>query len=256
MKNNVREKLALGQKVVGTFFEIGSMTAVECLALTGLDYFIIDCEHGPFDVERALEFVRTAELKNITPFVRVSDISRPAILKMLDIGAQGLIIPCVDNVEQVKKIVEYGKYPPVGRRGFFFTRVAEYGNSADAASIENYLQKCNDTVMLIPQCETVGCLENIEEITTIEGVDGIFVGPYDLTIAMDIPGQFSNPAFLQALDRVNKACKTAGIPLLIYTGNTAAASKYFEQGIDGVAYGTDLAVYIEGFRNILKEIKR
>lgn len=256
MKNNVKEKLAAGQKVMGTFFEIGSMTAVECLAIAGLDYFIIDCEHGPFDVERALEFVRAAELKNITPFVRVSDISRPAILKMLDIGAQGLIIPCVDTVEQVRKIVEYGKYPPAGRRGFFFTRVAEYGNSPAAASIDNYLQACNDTTMLIPQCETIGCLENIEEITAIPGVDGIFIGPYDLSIAMEIPGQFTNPAFQQALDRVKKACKAAGKPLFIYAGSTVASNEYFAQGIEGVALGTDLAVYIDGFRNIMKEIKR
>lgn len=256
MKNIVKEKLAAGQKVIGTFFELGGMPAVECLGIAGLDFLIIDAEHGPFGVESAMEYVRAAELKQITPFVRVSDISRPAILKMLDIGAQGLIIPCVETVEQVRKIVEYGKYPPVGKRGFFFGRVAEYGYSAEATSIESYIQACNATVMLIPQCETLGCLENIEEIAGLDGVDGIFIGPYDLTIAMGIPGQFKHAEFLKAIDRVQQACRVAGKPLFIYTVSAEAASAYFAQGYEGVAFGTDLAIYIEGFRNVLKQIKR
>lgn len=256
MKNAVREKLSAGQKVIGTFFEIGGMPAVECLGIAGLDFLIIDTEHGPFDVESAMEFVRAAELKNIAPFVRVSDISRPAILKMLDIGAQGLIIPCVETVEQVRKIVEFGKYPPVGKRGFFFNRTAEYGYSADAASIENFIRVSNATSMLIPQCETIGCLENIEEIAGLDGVDGIFIGPYDLTIAMGIPGQFQNPEFLKAIERVQKACRVAGKPLFIYTVSAEAASAYFAQGFEGVAFNTDLAIYIDGYRNLLRQIKR
>jgi len=256
MKNIVKEKLAAGQKVIGTFFELGGMPAVECLGIAGLDYLIIDAEHGPFDVESAVEYVRAAELKQITPFVRVSDISRPAILKMLDIGAQGLIIPCVETVEQVRKIVEFGKYPPVGRRGFFFSRVADYGYSEDAASIDHYLKTSNETAMLIPQCETLGCLENIEEIAGMNGVDGIFIGPYDLSISMGIAGQFKNPDFVKAIERIQKACRVAGKPLFIYTVSAEAASAYFERGFEGVAFSTDLAIYIEGFRSALRQIKR
>lgn len=256
MKNAVKEKLAAGKKVIGTFLELGGMPAVECLAISGLDYMIIDCEHGPYDVADAVNFVRAAELKGITPFLRVSDITRPAILKMLDIGAQGLIIPCVETVDQVRQIVEFGKYAPIGKRGFYFNRTADYGYSEDAVTIENLLAVSNDSVMLIPQCETVGCLESIEEIAALEGVDGIFIGPYDLSISMGITGQFQHPDFQQALIRIQKACQAAGIPVFIFAANPDTASAYFARGIEGVAYGTDLAVLIEGYRSVLRQIRR
>ncbi len=101
------------------FFEIGSSIAVESLGIAGLDFLIIDTEHGPFDVESTMEYIRAAELKDLTPFVRVKDRTRSSILKMLDIGAKGLIIPFIKTVEDAEKIVEYGKYFPVGKRGFF-----------------------------------------------------------------------------------------------------------------------------------------
>lgn len=255
MNNTVKQKLSNSEAVLGTFFQMGSTTAMECLGITGLDYTIIDTEHGPFDVESAMEFIRVAELKGITPFVRIKDITRPSILKMLDAGAKGLIIPCVETVEQVRSIVEYGKYSPVGKRGFIYTRVAEYGYSDDASSIDKYMKICNDNTMLIPQCETMGCLENIEEIVSIDGVDGIFVGPYDLSIAMGMPGQFDNPEFKNALSRVHAACRNSNKPIFIYTGSIDAAKSYFEEGYNGVAYNLDTAMYINAFKKAIEDIK-
>ncbi|MEL7606481.1 MAG: aldolase/citrate lyase family protein [Sedimentibacter saalensis] len=255
MNNMVKQKLSNNETVLGTFFQMGSTTAMECLGITGLDYTIIDTEHGPFDVESAMDYIRVAELKNITPFVRIKDITRSSILKMLDAGAKGLIIPCVETVEQVKNIVEYGKYSPVGKRGFIYGRVSEYGNSEDASSIDKYMKICNDNTMLIPQCETIGCLENIEEIVAMDGVDGIFVGPYDLSISMGVPGQFDNPEFKKALKRVLDACRNSSKPILIFTGSIEAAKSYFEEGYNGVAYNLDTAMYINAFRKAIEQIK-
>lgn len=255
MNNIVKQKLSNSEAVLGTFFHMGSTAAMECLGISGLDYVIIDTEHGPFDVESAMEFIRVAELKGITPFARIKDITRSSILKMLDAGAKGLIIPCVETVEQVRNIVEYGKYAPVGKRGFIFSRVAEYGNSIDASSIDNYMRTCNENTMLIPQCETLGCLESIEEIVAIEGVDGIFVGPYDLSIAMNIPGQFDNPDFKKALIRIQEACKNASKPVFIFTGSADAAKSYIKEGYNGIAYNLDTAMYINAFKKAIKDIK-
>ena len=119
MKNLLKEKMIKGEKVVGTFFELGGNTAIECLGLSGLDFLIIDTEHGPFDIESSMDFIRTAELRNITPFARIKDISRTSVLKMLDIGAKGLIVPCVETALEVKNLVEWAKYYPLGKRGFF-----------------------------------------------------------------------------------------------------------------------------------------
>lgn len=255
MKNKLKEKMLSGGKVLGTFFQLGGNTAVECLGISGLDFFIIDTEHGPFDVETSMDFIRTAELRNITPLVRVKDVSRPSILKMLDVGAKGLIVPCVDTVEQVRNLVEWSKYYPMGKRGFFTARPAGYGFEEYAQNLDNYFKVCNDETLLIPQCETMGFLNNIEEIVNIEGVDGIFIGPYDLSIGMGKLAQFNDPEFLQAVARVLKACKDAKKFSFIYTGDNLSAKKYFAQGFDGVAVNFDAAIFINAYRAIIKEIK-
>ena len=194
MKNVLREKMLSGEKTLGTFMELGTATAAECLGLAGLDYLIIDTEHGPFNPQSALDFIRAAKLYNITPLARVQEISRAAILKLLDVGAMGLIIPCVNTVEEAKTIVSYGKYAPVGERGvantagsgFWFEDYASHGMPA-------YFETSNRETLLFPQCETLGCLEHLEEIVILPGIDGIFVGPFDLSTAMGIPGQFDKP---------------------------------------------------------------
>ena len=117
MKNLVKEKMLAGKKTLGTFFETGSTTVAECLGLGGLDYLIIDNEHGPYNPQSTLEFVRAAKLYGMTPFARVSEISREAVLRQLDVGVMGLVIPDVRRVDEVERIVEYGKYLPLGKRG-------------------------------------------------------------------------------------------------------------------------------------------
>ncbi len=255
MKNLVKEKMLNNEKVVGTFFELGGNSAVECLGLSGLDFFIIDTEHGPLDIESSMDFIRTAELRNITPFARIKEISRSSVLKMLDIGAKGLIVPCIETVDQVKKLVEWGKYYPVGKRGFFMARPSGYGYENFAQNVNEYFKICNEETLLIPQCETIGCLENIEEIVNIEGVDGIFVGPYDLSIGMGKPAQFDDPEFINAVDRVIKACKDAGKFSFIYTGDNAVARKYLSDGFDGVAVNMDASIYINAYKSLVKEVK-
>ena len=106
MKNKLKEKLERGERTVGTFFESGSTTIIESIGLTGLDYAIIDTEHGPFEAESVSEYVCAAERRGLTPLARVKEISRAAIMKILDVGAKGIIIPQVKTVEDVKKIVK------------------------------------------------------------------------------------------------------------------------------------------------------
>lgn len=254
MNNKVRQKLMKDEVVLGTFFHMGSAEAIEALGIAQLDYVIIDTEHAPFDTESTAEYIRTAELKGLTPFVRIKDITRPSILKMLDIGAKGLIIPFVKSVEEAHKIVEYGKYAPIGNRGFVFPRVAEYGYSSIAANIEAYMDLCNRNTMLIPQCETVGCLNSIEEIVAIEGIDGIFVGPYDLSIALKIPGQFDNPVFKDALNRILNACNEVNKPAFIFSGSVDDCKSYIEAGFKGIVYNVDVTIFIDCFKKIKNKI--
>ena len=254
MKNAIKEKMRSGEKVLGTFFELGGNTAVECLGLAGLDFFIIDTEHGPFDVESAMNFIRAGELRGISPLVRVKDTTRPSILKMLDIGAMGLIIPCVQTLDEVRRLVEYGKYYPIGQRGFAPARKSGFGFEPFAQEIGAYFEICNRETMIIPQCETRGCLEHIEEVAAVPGIDGIFVGPYDLSVALGKPAQFTDPEIVGAIARILAACKTAGKFSFIYAGNKDSAKKFFADGFDGVAYGMDAIVYINAYKELIQEI--
>lgn len=255
MKNALRDKMKNGEKTIGTFFELGSGTAAECLGLSGLDYIIIDNEHGCFHPQTDLDYIRTAKQYGLTPIVRVQEISRPAILKPLDVGAMGLLIPCVKTVEDAEKIVEYGKYAPIGDRGvapgpgsgYWYEEYAQKG-------LENYFTVSNRETLLIPQCETAECLADLEKIVAIEGIDAIFVGPFDLSTSLGIPGQFDREDFKQSLRHIAEVCHMAGKPCIIYAGSPEDAKEKFAMGYDSVAYGMDSIALIEAFRSIRSKV--
>ena len=228
---------------------------MECRGLSGLDYIIGDTEQGCFHPQSDLEYIRTAKLYGLTPIVRVQEISRPAILKPLDVGAMGLLIPCVKTVEDAEKIVEYGKYAPVGSRGvapgpgsgFWYEEYAQQG-------LENYFEVSNRETLLIPQCETAECLADLEKIVAVEGIDAIFVGPYDLSTSLGIAGQFDRPDFKQSLRHIAEVCHAAGKPCIIYAGSPKDSKDKFAMGYDSVAYGLDSVAFIEAFRNIRSQV--
>lgn len=255
MNNPVREKMLRGEKTLGTFMIIGSGSSAECIGLAGYDYVIIDTEHGPFDPENAIDFIRAAKLYGTTPFVRVPDPSRASILKMLDAGAMGLIIPQINTIEEIRDVVRHGKYKPVGNRGvapsvgtaFWQEDYAQHG-------LAQIFETANRETLLFPQCETIGCLEHIEEIAAVEGIDGIFVGPFDLSVAMGIPLEFDNPGFKAALARILAACKAAGKPSMIYAGTIEDAKTDFAMGFDSVTYNQDAPLLIEMLKSAKAQI--
>lgn len=255
MKNMVKEMIQCGKKALGTFYELGGVAAVECLGIAGLDFLIIDTEHGPYDVESSLQAINAAEKANITPFVRVKDSTRPSVLKMLDAGAKGLIIPCIESVAEVEKLVEYGKYYPVGRRGFAPVISSSFGYADFATETGTYFNACNAETLIIPQCETRGCLDHIEEIASIQGVDGIFVGPYDLSVALGRPADMQNPELMDAISYILSVCKAKHKISMIYAGNVTAAKQKFSQGFDCVACGMDAIGLIEYYKKLVSDVK-
>lgn len=255
MKNIVREKLLRGERTLGTFMELGTATAAECLGLSGLDYCIIDTEHGPFDPLSALEFIRAAKLYGLTPFARVQEISRAAILKLLDVGVMGLIVPCVSTVAEAEDIVRFGKYAPMGERGVANTAGSGFWYEDYAChGLPSYFETSNRETMLIPQCETLGCLNHLEEILAIPGIDGIFVGPFDLSTAMGIPGEFEKPEFKDALRHIQAVCAAAKKPSIIYAATEEKAREGFGMGYNSVTYGMDATMLVNAFQTAISNI--
>lgn len=253
--NELEKKIREGKKVTGTFCHIGGSNVAEILSLSGLDCFVADTEHGPFTEETVADMIRAAALHGGSVLVRPRDGSRAAVLRMLDIGASGLIVPDIHSVEEVRQLVEYSKYYPVGRRGFAFARCAGYGADPRLKSVQEYFDSTNQEAWLIPQCETAGALEHIEEIAAIDGVDGIFVGPYDLSVALGKPAQLKTEEFQAALARILAACKKYQKWSLIYADNRETAEAYFERGFDVVIIGTDTGILLSGCKNLILEEK-
>lgn len=246
MENRVLEKFHAGDKSLGTFTHMLSAPAIEALAYTGLDYVIIDMEHSPIGAEHAAELVGVASGTGLAPFVRVDELSRSPILKMLDVGAAGLIVPQLETVEQARQLVGWAKFAPVGNRGYCPSRDGGWGLDENyAGGMSGYMDWANRNTMLIPQCETAGCLEHIEEIVAIEGVDGIFIGPFDLSIALGIPGRFDDPRHIAAVERVRLACERANKPCIMFCGSAEAAAGYFAQGFTSVTVSLDISILID-----------
>lgn len=254
MKNTVLEKFKKGEKSLGTFNQINSTIAIECLSQTGLDYVVIDTEHTSFNCETAADLIAAAKGSGITPLVRVNDITRCNILHPLDAGAAGLVVPGLRTVEEAKKLVSYAKYFPLGERGFCPTREAGFGYAPQGNySFEEYAKYANSQTLLLPQCETKQCLENIEEIVSMDGIDGIFVGPFDLSIALGKPCQFNDSEVVSGIKKVLDTCKKYGKIAMVFAADSTVAKSRFAEGFDSVTAGLDAGFYIEAFKKLVSE---
>ena len=254
--NKLRDMAANGTPALGTFFSSGNMSMMECLGYTGFDYVIIDTEHGPFDTETMMNLIRAAESVGLVPMVRIADVTHKEIQRAADCGAQGIIVPCLRTLDDFKKCVDLAKYAPVGNRGFIKGRGCGFGNRDWACgSLEEYFSNSNDRLLVMPQCETLEALEQIESIVQIEGLDGIFVGPYDLSTCMGIPGQFNDPGYIAAEKRVLNACKNAGKICYVFTGTESASISQIKNGFDGVAHSIDFNVFTAAYKAISTSIR-
>lgn len=238
----------------GTFFELGGRGAMEALGHTGLDYVIIDTEHGCFSEETTADLILAAERHGLTPLVRIGSTQRPYVLRMLDIGARGLIVPNIRTIDQVRELVDAAKFPPVGRRGFCPNRTSGWGSTEESRDVATYMELCNQSAQLIPQCETRDALENIEEIAALDGVDGIFVGPFDLSVDLGIPLQLDHPVMQEAIGRILAACKASNKRSYIFAGTVEDAVGWARAGFDSVTYGLDASVLANAYRAILSQI--
>lgn len=256
MQNKFKKAVAEKGYAVGTFLGVTTPAILEAISYSGLDYVVIDTEHGTYDMMPMSDMISTASQFGMCPMVRVSDPTHKEIQHALDNGAEGIIVPCLRDIEDFKKVVEYGKFAPIGERGFIKGRGSGFGNEAWASGdLASFMKASNEKVMLLPQCETKEALEHIEEIVNMEGVDGIVMGPFDLSICLGIPGQFDKPEFKAAVDRILAACKAAGKPCLSFNSTVEEARESAAKGFEGVAISIDTIVYADAYRKLVSDIR-
>ena len=256
-ENRVLSNHKLNRPSYGIFAELQSTSSIENMALSGLDFVIIDAEHAPLGTEFINRAIIAADAAGITPFVRIPEISRREVLHALDGGAQGLVIPSVETVDEVRHLVHWAKFAPVGSRGYVPTRDGLWGDDESyAGGGVSYMEEANRHTLLLPQCETMGCLENLEEIVSMDGVDGIFVGPLDLSIALGCPMQMDSPRETEAIEHILKTVHQYNKLAFIYSGDTETALRMTKMGYDAVNIGTDVFVLRAGLQAISKNLNR
>lgn len=206
-KNYMKDKLESGKSVIGTWCVIPSPIVTDIICSSGLDFIIIDAEHGPIGYETAQEMVMVCESRGVSPLMRVGNIDEADILKALDIGIHGIQIPNVDSVADVGQIIQFSKYPPIGNRGFSpFTRAGDYSitNSTTLTKV------ANDNVLVGINVEGEEAINNIDKILSIKELDLVFIGLFDLSKALGIPGQVDDRRVLNYLKDLTKKIIKAG----------------------------------------------
>lgn len=235
--NQLKKALRAGQQQIGLWCTLSSPYGVELLAGSGFDWLLLDTEHSPSDVLNVL-----AQLQAVAPYP-VSAVVRPAwndpvlIKRYLDIGAQTLLIPYVQNAEEARQAVQSIRYPSGGMRGVSaLTRASRFGR------IPNYAKACGDELCLLVQIETQEALDNLEAIAAVDGVDGIFIGPGDLAANMGFLGEPGNPAVVAKIEDAIQRITACGKPAGILTGDEAFAQRCIALGTTFTAVGVDVGL--------------
>lgn len=245
-KNATLQKVRAGEPAIGTWLQLHSIHATRLLVAQGIfQWMLVDFEHTPVDRSTAAHIFSTiSDLSGgrTTPLARVPVGSVDQIKHALDAGAQGIVVPMVNTAEEAADAVRYARFPPVGVRGG--------GGLAPqlgfAVNGPTYLVESNREIMVAIQIETPDGVENIDQILEVEGIDLIFIGPYDLHLSHGLAPKIwsTQPAFLKAVDRVKEACNAAGVPLGTLSRDAEGARARLSEGFTFVGMGSDAHVML------------
>ncbi|HEU4354659.1 MAG TPA: aldolase/citrate lyase family protein [Actinomycetota bacterium] len=237
--NSTKARLRAGECVYGCFMRYPEPGLAELVALQGFDFLVFDGEHGTLEPRECENMVRAAEIRSVTPLVRVPDNRPSVILRFLDTGAQGVHIPLAASAEDAASAVRAVKYWPSGDRGLTAVRAASYGEDG---SLADYVARANEETLVVVQIETPGAVEGVEDIARTDGVDVVFVGPTDLSHAFGVPGQTSHPLVTEAYERIADGVAGSTAALGILVADEEAAAEWRRRGARYIAVTVDSLV--------------
>jgi 4-hydroxy-2-oxoheptanedioate aldolase len=249
-QNPFKRALKAGKAQIGLWSSLSSNYSVEVIAGAGFDWILLDCEHSPNDLESLLTQLQAAAPYPSHPVVRVPWNDMVTIKRVLDVGAQSLLIPYVSTTEEARAAVSYTRYPPAGARGVAgTTRATRFGR------VKDYAKRAHEEICVLVQVETQGALDNIEAICEVDGVDGVFIGPADLHASLGHTGEIANPAVKPLIDeairRIRKKNRAPGI----LTPNDADARHWLGCGALFVAVGADVGILARGAEALAAKFK-
>jgi 4-hydroxy-2-oxoheptanedioate aldolase len=249
-RNAFKHAIAQGQLQIGLWSSLCSSIAVEVIAASGFDWILLDTEHAPNEVPGLVSQLQACARGTATPIVRPAWNDTVLVKRLLDIGAQSLLVPYVQNPEEAQRAVLAVRYPPAGVRG-----VATASRASNYGRITDYLKKANDEICLLVQVETRPALQQLEAVAKVEGVDGVFIGPSDLAASLGHIGNPQHPEVQKALEDAARRLKAIGKPAGILTPNEEEARRYIDWGYTFVAVGADLGLLTRGADTLAKKFK-
>lgn len=253
IENNLKRTLNEGKVVFGPFMKFTDPAAVEIMGFAGFDFVIIDTEHGPISIETAQNLIRAAEAVNITPIIRVGSNDEILILRALDIGAQGIEIPQINSRSDAVRAVKSVKYSPLGERG-----VCRYVRAANYSSMDKfkYFESANTETMIIAHIEGIQGINNLDEILSVSEIDVVFIGPYDLSQSLGIPGQVNHPLVVGKMKQVVTKCRENNIQVGTFADDIQTAKKWISLGVQYMSFSVDVGILYEVSKQIVEKLKK
>jgi 4-hydroxy-2-oxoheptanedioate aldolase len=244
-----RRKLEQGL-VMGNFSKTSDHAFIEVMGHGGFDFVILDLEHSPNSVETVQNLIRACEVADIIPIIRVKEDRFSVIGEALDIGAGGIQVPQVTDASTARRVIEHAKFAPAGMRGVCrFVRAAGY-SSMDRY---RYFTEANKTLVVL-QLEGRQALENLEDILEVQGVDVLFIGPYDLSQSLGVPGRVDDPGVEKMMAQICGRCREKGIAAGMFVDTIENARKWKRAGIRYLAYSVDVGLFLEKCRETVQRI--
>ncbi len=230
--NAFRQRLLSNETLIGTLVATPSCEGIELLASLGFDWLFIDAEHGAFGPGQVISMLQAAH--ECPCLVRIPGPDEAWIKKVLDAGAAGIIVPQINSVDEAKAVINYSKYPPIGKRGVGLGRAHGYGTK-----FSDYLDHANEQTVIVLQAETESVLECIGEISALDNVDAILIGPYDLSASLGHIGEITHPTVQNAIESVKLACVANNTQLGIFGVSAENVAPYKSLGFTLLTVGVD-----------------
>jgi len=247
----LRERLANGGTTLGTMvFELSTVGLPRILDAAGADFVLIDLEHTGWSVDAVRPMLAAARACDVVPIARVQGSSRHLISPVLDAGAHGVMVPMVGDAEGAAAVVRAARFAPAGDRGFGLLYPDQLVDGVGAA-----IEEAEGRTIVIAQIETLAGLEHVEDIASTPGVDVLWIGQFDLSVAMGIRGAFGDARMREAEDRMLAACADAGLAAGVLVGSVEVARSMLDRGFRMVALGTDIDLYGSALRAGLSALR-
>ena len=247
---NFKKKLN-SDGVFGVFSKTCDPALIETMGYAGADYVIIDLEHGPNSVQNVQNLIRGAQVSDLMPIVRVKETCSSVIGEVLDIGAGGIQVPQLGTKEEAEAIIKRAKFSPLGERGVCrFVRAANYS----AKDRFEYFKDANEAVIIL-QIEGQSGIDNLDDIISVNGVDAIFIGPYDLSQSLGVAGQIDHPLVEKKMLEIVKKCADVGVTVGTFVDTIDNAIKWKSLGVKYISYSVDMGIFHDAVKEIITKTK-